>query len=117
MYGHERSLVEKLADKPFALIGVNSDKDLEKLRTTVKEKNITWRSFWNGPEGTRGPISTAWNVKGWPTIYVLDSKGTIRFKGVRGEAMDEAVSELLAEMGEEVDLSDHMKDSEEDDAE
>ena len=53
---------------------------------------------WNGPDGTRGPISKRWNVTGWPTIYVLDHKGVIRYKGVRGEAMDEAVDTLLAEM-------------------
>ncbi len=97
MYPHERSLVKRLADKPFALLGVNSDKDREKLKDTMKEKNITWRSFWNGG-GTDGPISTLWSVTGWPTIYVLDAKGVIRYKGVRGEAMDEAVDTLLAEL-------------------
>ena len=98
MYPHERSLVKRLADQPFALIGVNSDKDLDGLQATLKKENITWRSFWNGPEGTRGPIATSWNVKRWPTIYVLDHKGRIRFEGVRGEALDEAVDRLLAEM-------------------
>jgi hypothetical protein len=95
MYPHERSLVKKLENEPFALIGVNSDGDLEKIRRTVKEKEITWRSFWNGPDGTRGPISKRWNVTGWPTIYVLDHEGVIRFKNVRGEAMDKAIEELL----------------------
>jgi alkyl hydroperoxide reductase subunit AhpC len=37
-------------------------------------------------------------VRGWPTIYVVDHKGVIRFMNVRGEAMDKAVDELLAEM-------------------
>jgi len=105
MYPHERSLVEQLADKPFALIGVNSDQDLEKLREVVKEKNITWRSFWNGPQGTGGPISTEWGVSGWPTIYVLDAEGKIRYKNVRGPKMDEAITTLLAEMGHKVELS------------
>ena len=104
MFPHERSLVKQLADKPFALIGVNSDKDLEKIRETVKAKNITWRSFWNGPDGTRGPISKRWQVSGWPTIYVLDAEGVIRYKGVRGAKMDEAVTTLLAEMGHEVSI-------------
>ncbi len=104
MYPHERSLVKQLADKPFAIIGVNSDRDLEKLRETVKEKNLTWRSFWNGPEGTRGPISTRWGVTGWPTIYVIDANGVIRYKNVRGEAMDRALETLLAEMGHEVSI-------------
>ncbi len=99
MYPHERSLVKRLEGKPFALIGVNSDPDKAKLKKRLAEEKITWRSFWNGPQGTDGPISRAWNVRGWPTIYVLDHKGVIRFKGVRGKKMDEAVDQLLAELG------------------
>ena len=104
MYPHERSLVKQLADKPFALIGVNSDRDREKLKEVMKEKDITWRSFWNGPKGTSGPISTKWNVRGWPTIYVVDAKGKIRYKNVRGTAMDKAITELLGEQGVKVEL-------------
>ena len=99
MYPHERSLVERLKNEPFALIGVNSDKDREELKKVMKEENITWRSFRNGGS-TSGPISTRWNVSGWPTIYVIDAKGVIRRKGPRGEAMDRAVNALLIEMGE-----------------
>ena len=98
MYPHERSLVKRLKDEPFALVGVNSDKDLDELRPALERENITWRSFWNGPDGTNGPISARWNVRGWPTIYVLDEEGRIRYKGVRGEAMDVAVDALLAEL-------------------
>lgn len=103
MYPHERSLVKRLADKPFALIGVNSDADKVKLRSRMETENITWRSFWNGPKATQGPLSTAWNVQSWPTIYILDHNGVIRFKNQRGEAMDKAVDQLLAEMEREND--------------
>ncbi len=99
MYPHERSLVARLKDQPFALIGVNSDADKEALKPRLQEESITWRSFWNGKRGTFGPISAKWNVNGWPTIYVIDKKGVIRFKNVRGEEMDQAVDELLAEPG------------------
>ncbi len=99
MYPHERSLVKKLKDKPFALIGVNSDKDLDTLRKVRVEKELTWRSFWDGPEGTSGPIDKAWNVVQWPTIYILDGKGVIRARNTRDEQMEVAVMELLAEMG------------------
>src|SRR5262245_9401755 len=97
MYPDERSLVQRMAGKPFALIGVNSDNDRAELKNVLVEEQITWRSFWNGG-GTHGPISTAWNVSGWPTIYVIDHKGVIRYKNVRGEAMDQAVDKLLGEM-------------------
>lgn len=113
MYPYERSLVKKLAGKPFALIGVNSDRDREKLKEVLEEENISWRSFWNGPEGTSGPISKAWNVRAWPTIYVLDGEGKIRYKDVHGAELDKALETLMAEAGHEVDLSNHEEEEEE----
>jgi len=98
MYPHERSLVKRLEGKPFALLGINSDPK-DRLRQVMKKENITWRSWWDGGD-TDGPISTTWNVKGWPTTYVLDAKGVIRYRDVREEQMDKAVDALLKEMGE-----------------
>ncbi len=97
MYPHERSLVKRLADKPFALLGINSDTDREALKKTMDQEQITWRSWWNGGS-TDGPIAKKWNVHSWPTLYVLDAKGVIRYKGVRNEAMDKAVDTLLKEL-------------------
>jgi hypothetical protein len=37
-------------------------------------------------------------VSSYPTIYVIDHKGVIRFEGLRGERLDAAVDQLLAEM-------------------
>ena len=62
MYPHERSLVKQLADQPFALVGVNSDQDLEEIREIVKEKNLTWRSFQN--EQDDSTIADDWASKG-----------------------------------------------------
>src|SRR5207302_1904720 len=74
MYPHERSLAKKMEGKPFALIGVNSDPDKEKLKKRLADEKITWRSFWDGPKGPGGPISRAWKVSSWPTMYVLDDQ-------------------------------------------
>ena len=92
MYPHERSLVEKLKDKPFALIGVNSDPK-DRVQAAIKRENITWRSFWDGGD-TKGPIATQYSVTGWPTIYLIDPDGIIRYKG-HGQGMDEALDELM----------------------
>ena len=105
MFPHERSLVKQLADKPFALIGVNSDGDLQQTRKDNVTKNITWRSFWNGEHGTAGPIATKWGVDTWPTIYVIDAKGVIRFKNVRNDELDQAITKLLGEAGHEVEIT------------
>ena len=96
MIPHERSLVEKLKDEPFALVGMNSDPK-EKLRQAMANEKITWRSFWDGG-GTGGPIATRWNVHSWPTIYVLDQNGVIRAKDLRDEELEKKVDELLGAM-------------------
>ncbi len=62
----------------------------------LEREKITWRQALDGT--TSGPIAKQWNVHGWPTTYVLDDKGVIRFKNARGQKMDEAVEKLLAEM-------------------
>lgn len=97
MYPHERSLVKRLEGKPFALVGINSDQDREKLKEVLKKEEITWRSWWDGGS-TSGPIASKWNVRGWPTIYVLDAEGVIRYRDVREKKLDEAVDKLLQEI-------------------
>jgi len=97
MYPHERSLVKRMQGKPFALVGVNSDSDKEKLKKRLAEEHITWSFFWD--KDTSGPIASEWNVHSWPTVYVIDSKGTIRYKDLRGKQLDDAVDTLLKEMG------------------
>ncbi|MCC6409834.1 MAG: TlpA family protein disulfide reductase [Planctomycetes bacterium] len=91
--------MEKYADQPFAIVGVNSDDDLAELAKVREKERITWRSFWNGPQGTQGPISKAWNVRGWPTLYVIDAAGVIRYKsvGANEDALDAMLASLLAQ--------------------
>src|SRR5919199_1776144 len=98
MYPHERSLVKRLAAKPFVIIGGNTHTDRKKLKETLKEESITWRSFWNGENGTGGPISKEWNVRGWPTLYVIDADGVIRLKSLGNpgdKVLDEVIDDLV----------------------
>ncbi len=105
MYPYERELVRRLSGLPFALIGVNSDGDLETARNSVHGEKLPWRNFWNGPDGTGGPIARQWNISEWPTVYLIDADGVIRFKGVLGNEIERGLEVLLAEVGHEVDLN------------
>ena len=95
MLPHEKEMVKNLADKPFALIGINSDGDRSVVNKILEREKITWRNIIDGT--TQGPIATAWNISGWPTIYVLDREGKIRHRDLRDEELEKAVVKLLAE--------------------
>ena len=96
MIPHEKEMVERLKSKSFALIGINSDGGRSALNKILTEQKISWRHFVDGD--TNGPISTKWNVRGWPTIYILDSKGVIRYRDLRDKEMENAVVKLLNEV-------------------
>lgn len=88
-------MVAELKDQPFALLGINSDGDRSVVNKMLSEQGITWRQAIDG--STEGPIAKRFNVSGWPTIYILDKKGVIRFRDLRDQEMEDAVKKLLAE--------------------
>jgi thiol-disulfide isomerase/thioredoxin len=92
MIPHEREMVERLKDKPFALISISADEKKETLTSFLKEESMPWTHWWNGP---KGGILEDWEIDHFPTIYVLDAKGVIRYKEIRGKDLDKAVDELL----------------------
>jgi thiol-disulfide isomerase/thioredoxin len=96
MIPHEREMVEKLKDKPFALVSVSADDKLETLKEFLEKEKMPWTHWWEGRR--EGGILHDWNVKSFPTIYVLDAKGVIRHKGLRGKQLEDAVEKLLEEM-------------------
>src|SRR5689334_4108180 len=103
MYPHERSLVKAMESKPFVLLGVNSDRTREELKRAIADEKMTWRSWFDGGS-TSGPIATKFNVRGWPTMYVLDHKGAIRHKWVGSpgdKVLDEAIEKLVKEAEKE----------------
>ena len=94
MYPHERSLVKKLQGKPFTLLGINTDISRRRAQKAVAQQHLTWPSWFDG--STRGPINTLYDTDHWPTIYVLDAKGVIRF--IDPPDLEQAIDSLLKEI-------------------
>jgi len=91
-----------MEDKPFAVIGVNTNRyDPKKLKEVMDQEKLNWRSFADVSDGEGlGIISSAWNLQGTPTLFVLDHNGVIRYRwlGSPGEkAIDEALHKLVKE--------------------
>ncbi len=111
MVPHERALVERYAGKPFVLVGVNGDtlpdknftmtdangkavNDTAKVKAAVEKHKINWRSFRNG----QFTIAVNWNVRAWPTLFLIDHRGIIRgkWKGDPGDkTLDAAIEDLV----------------------
>jgi thiol-disulfide isomerase/thioredoxin/ribosomal protein L17 len=96
MIPHEREMVEKFKDKPFALISVSADDQKKELEEFLAHESMPWTHWWEGPEAS---LLKTWNIHFFPTIYVIDAKGVIRHKNIRGADLETAVERLVAEAG------------------
>jgi hypothetical protein len=98
MYPHERSLVAKMQGRPVVVLGVNSDPDRGAAKAVLTRQGAAKRSWADG--GPDGPIATRWHVQAWPTVYVLDARGVIRYRGNALGRQVEATVEALAREAE-----------------
>ena len=97
MLPHEKALVKRTQDKPFALIGINNDGPAKEVLPRFQKEGITWR---NAIEPEKDSLASKWNVTGYPNLYLIDAKGVIRYHwlGSPGnEVLDGKVDELVAE--------------------
>ena len=94
MIPEEREMVERHKEKPFVFVSVSADDEKKELEDFLKEEKMPWTHWWQGPDST---LMKTWNIRKFPTVYVIDAKGVIRFKDVRGKELDLAVKKLLDE--------------------
>ena len=101
-YPYQRGMLEIYDEEDVVLLGVNSDAELETIQQAKIDEGLPYRTWWDGhsqPDAevaaTEGPIATAWNVRGWPAIYVLDEEGVIRHVNKRGGALIAAVDRMV----------------------
>jgi thiol-disulfide isomerase/thioredoxin len=69
------------------MLGVNTDP-----LDTLKQQNVPWRNW--ADEFNRGPISAMWNIRHWPTIFVIDKDGVLRGKDISGPALEQMLKTL-----------------------
>jgi thiol-disulfide isomerase/thioredoxin len=85
MIPQEQRLIKKYQGRPFALLSICTDESLEQARKTAGEHKMDWPCWF---DGGNGPIAHDWNVLFWPSIYILDEKGIIVAKHLRGDPLD-----------------------------
>lgn len=88
------ALYNELHEKGLNIIGVSLDKDAESWKKAIAEDGLVWKhvsnlKFW------QDPIAEQYNVKSIPATFILDEKGNIVAKDLRGDALRTKVYELL----------------------
>ncbi len=88
------AMYNELHSKGLNIIGVSLDKDAAKWKEAIAKDGLTWNhvsnlKFWDEP------IAQQYNVQSIPATFILDAKGNIVAKDLRGEALKAKIKELL----------------------
>ncbi|OWK35650.1 TlpA family protein disulfide reductase [Fimbriiglobus ruber] len=95
MIPHERAMVERLKDKPFAIVSISMDTQKETLTDFLATTKMPWPQWW---VGDHSELAEDWNIEYFPTVFVIDARGVIRHQGLIGDDLEKAVIELLKGM-------------------
>ncbi|RAR70007.1 TlpA disulfide reductase family protein [Flavobacterium aciduliphilum] len=88
------AIYKEFHDKGLNIVGVSLDDDATKWKQAIAKDGITWVQVSN-LKGWDDPIAKLYHVEQIPTTFILDEKGAIIAKDLRGEALRTKISELL----------------------
>jgi thiol-disulfide isomerase/thioredoxin len=93
LYPVQRELLKQYKGRPFSVLSVDTDEDKAPLRKAIASGEINWPCWWDGSVG--GPITVRHGIYYFPTVFLIDHKGVVRFKDLPDKALAEAVETLV----------------------
>jgi len=87
-------LYKKYSEKGLGIIGVSFDNNKEAWVKAIADLGLSW-SHISDLKGWQSDAAQMFQVNAIPFILVLDSKGTIVQKGLRGEELEKFISKNL----------------------
>ena len=88
------ALYNELHSKGLNIIGVSLDEDATKWKNAIAKDKLTWIHVSN-LKGWKDPIALTYEVEGIPATFILDAKGNIVAKNLRGDELKAKVKEVL----------------------
>jgi len=87
-------IYNKYKDLGFNIIGVSLDKSMPQWTKAIEDDYLTWDhlsnlKFW------QDPIARLYKVRAIPASFILDEKGLIVSKNLRGYQLEAKISELI----------------------
>jgi thiol-disulfide isomerase/thioredoxin len=87
-----KAAYEKYHGKGFEIVGVSVDTDKNKVITLAQ--NLPWPQYFDG-QGWENKLAVKYGVKTIPTTYLVDGKGNIIAKDLRGPALETELAKAL----------------------
>jgi len=81
-------------DKGLGIIGISLDNKAEAWKQAVRDLGMKWTQV-SDLKGWKSDAAARFGVRAIPMIYIIDSKGTILAKGLRGEELKAFVEKGL----------------------
>lgn len=92
-----QQLYSDLKDKGLVVVGVSLDNDMAEPAKFVKNNRITFLTTFDGTSAGH-TIAGTYGVRGVPALFVIDSKGIVRYTHV-GETERGTIRSELAQLG------------------
>ncbi len=89
-------LETRFADQPFVVLGVNTDADREEYLRQREALGGEWLDAFQGSPG--GPWPSRWNVRRFPSSFLLDADGVLRERDQSLERLEERIGRLVREL-------------------
>ena len=85
---------KKYHAKGFEVVGISLDSDNNKLTQFTQSQGMPWPQYFDGA-GWENKLAKKYGVNSIPMTYLLDSRGRVIGKSLRGERLAEAVAKAL----------------------
>ena len=89
---------EKFKSQGFRILSVSGDDAglTSRLKKIIEDHAVTFPVIYNG-KGSNGPLMLKNRVIGFPSAFLLDRRGRVRYTDLGGKELERRVSQLLAE--------------------
>jgi len=91
-----KNVYKKYNKKGFEIVGISLDRSRGDLDRYIEQNKIPWPQYFDG-KYWQNEVAVIYGISSVPATYLIDKKGKIRYKSLRGAQLERAVKELLAE--------------------
>jgi thiol-disulfide isomerase/thioredoxin len=91
-----KRVYEKYNKAGFEIVGISLDRSRSDFDAYLDKYGISWPQFFDG-KYWQNDVAVQYGVRSIPATYLIDRKGKIRYKSLRGRQLEVAVQKLLKE--------------------